>query len=41
MQIAIVGAGTMGARVARAVALYADQVVLHDSDDAKIGRAHV
>ncbi|NLE49847.1 MAG: 3-hydroxyacyl-CoA dehydrogenase family protein [Chloroflexi bacterium] len=39
MQIAIVGAGTMGARVARAVALYADQVVLHDSDDASMRRA--
>lgn len=39
MQIAIVGAGAMGARVARAVALYADQVTLHDSDDASMRRA--
>ena len=39
MQIAIVGAGTVGARVARAVALYAEQVTLHDSDDASMRRA--
>ena len=36
MHIAIVGAGTMGARVARDVALHAEQVTLHDSDDSSM-----
>ena len=36
MHIAIVGAGTTGARVARAVALHAEQITLHDSDDASM-----
>jgi len=34
MQIAIVGAGTTGTRIAQAVALNAAQVVLHDSSEA-------
>ena len=38
MHIAIVGAGAVGARVAQAVALHAEQITLHDSDDANMRR---
>lgn len=39
MHIAIVGAGTSGARIAQTVALSADRVTLHDSDEASMRRA--
>lgn len=39
MHIAIVGAGTAGARIAQAVALNASQVTLHDADESAMRRA--